>query len=370
MWNSNEANNGQELYFCGNLFDCYLVTLGYGLREGGGVGDVFRATLGKRWLLDVSFYFVITCGMLNLIAGVIITTFGQLRENKGRQMEDTTGVCFICSIDKQIFDRASAEPEGFKTHVKIDHNIWNYLYFIFLLWEQDKDDDDGMEQYVRRAIDADEIIWFPLNKAIRLNQAATEEEIILQDIDTKLRVVENNLSKKLANFQTELNSVMEQLSTATKLEYKRGEVKSSIAEYLISQSSIEKLIDDGAESVIEKELLNEGVEEDEKESADEYSADSEVDEDGDFQDFVPLDDVNESTLDGAENDLSLTGGESDPRNHQLVEVSSLDSSMESASEVLPVHNIENEDDMETEGSLFDTFACQLIIIFSNYYLRG
>jgi hypothetical protein len=44
--------------------------------------------------------------------------------------------------------------------------------------------------------------------------------------------------------------------------------------------------------------------------------------------------------------------------------------MESASEVLPVHNIENEDEMETEGSLFDTFACQFIIIFINYYHRG
>lgn len=309
-----------------------------------------------RWLMDETYFLLMIVMLLNIIFGIIIDTFSSLRAAKEARELDTEEVCFICGIDKQIFDRASDEPDGFQTHVKLDHNMWNYLYFIFLLWEQDKDDDDGMEQYVRRAIDADEIIWFPLNKAIRLNQAATEEEIILQDIDTKLRVVETNLSKKLANFQTELNSLMEQLSTATKLEYKRGEVKSSIAEYLISQSSIEKLIDDGAESVIEKELLNEGVEEDEKESADEYSADSEVDEDGDFQNFVPIDDVNESTLDGAENDLSLMGDESYPRNHQLVEVSSLDSSMESASEVLPVHNIENEDEMETEGSLFHTFA--------------
>jgi inositol 1,4,5-triphosphate receptor type 3 len=65
---------------------------------------------------------------------------------------DTLEVCFICGINKQVFDRASDEPEGFKTHIKVDHNMWNYLYFIFMLWEQDKDDDDGLEQYVRRAI--------------------------------------------------------------------------------------------------------------------------------------------------------------------------------------------------------------------------
>ena len=216
LWNANDANNGQELYFCGNLFDCYLVTLGYGLREGGGVGDLFRATLGKRWLLDVSFYFVITCGMLNLIAGVIITTFGQLRENKGRQMLDTTGVCFICSIDKQVFDRASSEPEGFKTHVKIDHNIWNYLYFIFLLWEQDKDDDDGMEQYVRRAIEANEIAWFPLNKAIRLDAAKGGDDLFNMKLRKSINQIESSIGSKMEKFQTTLTVVLEQMNQVLK----------------------------------------------------------------------------------------------------------------------------------------------------------
>lgn len=318
-----------------------------------------------RWLMDETYFLLVIIMLLNIIFGIIIDTFSSLRAAKEARELDTEEVCFICGIDKQIFDRASDEPDGFQTHVKLDHNMWNYLYFIFLLWEQDKDDDDGMEQYVRRAIDADEIVWFPLNKAIRLNQAATEEEVILLDIDTKLRVVENNLSKKLANFQAELNSLMEQLSMATKLECKSGEVKSSIAEFLISQSTIEKQVDDGAESVIEKELLNENLEVDEKESADEYgfdAIDSEIDEDDDLQNFVPLDDLNESTVDRAEYELSLAGGESNPRVHQILEVSSLDSSMESASEVLPVHNIENEEeDMETEGYLFGN------IYFVNVY---
>lgn len=67
----------------------------------------------------------------------------------------------------QVFDRASDQPEGFRTHVRVDHNMWNYLSFIFLLWEQDKDDDDGLEQYVRRAIAAHDIAWFPMNKVSR-----------------------------------------------------------------------------------------------------------------------------------------------------------------------------------------------------------
>jgi len=192
------------------------VTLGYGLREGGGVGDVFRTTLGKRWLLDVSFYLAISLGMLNLIAGVIITTFGQLRENKGIRVADTVGVCFICNIDKQVFDRASVEPEGFKTHVKVDHNMWNYMYFIFLLWEQDNDDDDGMEQYVRRAIAANEIVWFPLNKAIRLDAASGHDDSLTAGMRKNIAQTETNIGNRLEKFQTNLTIVLEQLNQALK----------------------------------------------------------------------------------------------------------------------------------------------------------
>ena len=104
--------------------------------------------------------------LLNVIFGIIIDTFGSLRNAKAVRERDTSELCFICGIEKQIFDRASDEPNGFLTHIKIDHNMWNYLYFIVLLWEQDKDDDDGLELYVRRAIEADEITWFPIRKAM------------------------------------------------------------------------------------------------------------------------------------------------------------------------------------------------------------
>ncbi|KAJ1388392.1 hypothetical protein B484DRAFT_307600, partial [Ochromonadaceae sp. CCMP2298] len=106
----------EDQLFCHTLYGCYKVALGYGLRMAGGVGDVFNPTVGRRWPLDVTFFFIVNVGMLNLIAGVIITTFGQLREEQARVDADTSGVCFICGINKQVFDRASDEPDGFQTH--------------------------------------------------------------------------------------------------------------------------------------------------------------------------------------------------------------------------------------------------------------
>jgi hypothetical protein len=173
-------------------------------------------TIGTRWVLDQAYYLLVILVLLNIIFGIIIDTFGSLRLDKLQRAEDTLNVCFICGIEKQIFDRASDEPDGFKTHIKLDHNMWNYLYFIFLLWEQDKDDDDGLEQYVRRAIAANEITWFPLHKAIRLDQAASEEESLLNDLKRKIKASESSVARKLDKFQTEINVVLENLTQTLK----------------------------------------------------------------------------------------------------------------------------------------------------------
>jgi hypothetical protein len=197
--------------FCSSFFGCFKVTLGYGLLMGGGVGDIFNVSVGQRWLLDISYFFIVNIGMLNLITGVIITTFGQLRENKARRVEDTLGVCFICGIDKQVFDHASSESDGFRTHIKIDHNMWNYLYFIFMLWEQDRDDDDGLEQYVRKAIDANEITWFPLHKAMRLERVASKAEVLRKDLCESVKQTENNVAAKFDDFQSEVSTLLHEL---------------------------------------------------------------------------------------------------------------------------------------------------------------
>jgi hypothetical protein len=150
--------------------------------------------------------------------GMIIDTFGSLRAQKMVRMKDTLEVCFICNIDKQVFDRAADESEGFKTHVKVDHNIWNYLYFIFLLWEQDRDDDDGLEQYVRRAIDADEITWFPLNKAMRLESVANQSEIVRKELAETIQTTQENVLVKLNDFQSDVQVMLNQLLSTLKQE--------------------------------------------------------------------------------------------------------------------------------------------------------
>lgn len=100
-------------------------------------------------------------------SGITIDSFVALRAKLEKRILDTTERCFICGIEKNTFNR-TLDRDAFRQHTQDDQNLWNYVYFIIFIWEQDKDDDDGFEWFTRRCIDDNDLTWFPMNKAIRL----------------------------------------------------------------------------------------------------------------------------------------------------------------------------------------------------------
>ena len=52
-------------------------------------------------------------------------------------------------LERDKFDNKTV---SFEEHIKSEHNIWNYLYFIVLLREKNKTDYTGPESYVVRMI--------------------------------------------------------------------------------------------------------------------------------------------------------------------------------------------------------------------------
>ncbi len=45
------------------------------------------------------------------------------------------------------------------------------------IWQQDEDDDDGLERYVRKCIDSKGLILFPMNKASRWTEHEEKGDI-------------------------------------------------------------------------------------------------------------------------------------------------------------------------------------------------
>jgi hypothetical protein len=81
---------------------CIVTTLNQGLRNGGGIGDVLRSPSNReplfpfRVIYDMLFFFIVIIIVLNLIFGVIIDTFANLRSEKQQKEEVIKNSCFIC----------------------------------------------------------------------------------------------------------------------------------------------------------------------------------------------------------------------------------------------------------------------------------
>lgn len=93
---------------CMSLLHCYFSTLLYGLRFGGGIGEIGTTTMEAwnqqnyyiKFFFDIAFFLLITTIILNVVFGIIIDSFAQLREESMFVAEDIKNKCFMCNIDR------------------------------------------------------------------------------------------------------------------------------------------------------------------------------------------------------------------------------------------------------------------------------
>ena len=200
--------------FCETVWKCFKDHLFWGI--GGDIGDDHSSlNTGDRYVLDIG-YFLLMFIMLNIVGGIMIDTFSELRTLMIERIHETENFCFICGIENVTFDRSIGRG-AFKHHISQCHHMWDYLKFIIYIWEQDKDDDDGLEQYVRRCIEANDISWFPINKSLDLviDEEATEGDLLKQQWEMELTSFEKatqNLAKSLqVDFMSKAVPIQEEL---------------------------------------------------------------------------------------------------------------------------------------------------------------
>ncbi|KAG1683402.1 Inositol 1,4,5-trisphosphate receptor [Nymphon striatum] len=164
---------------CDSLIMCIVTTLNQGLRNGGGIGDVLRKPsrneplFAARVVYDLLFFFIVIIIILNLIFGVIIDTFADLRSEKQQKEEILKNTCFICGLDRSLFDNKTV---SFEEHMKCEHNMWHYLFFIVLVKVKDPTEFTGPESYVYEMINDNNLDWFPRMRTMSLAAVDVEGE--------------------------------------------------------------------------------------------------------------------------------------------------------------------------------------------------
>ncbi|XP_011161060.1 inositol 1,4,5-trisphosphate receptor isoform X2 [Solenopsis invicta] len=175
---------------CDSLVMCIVTTLNQGLRNGGGIGDILRAPSSveplfvARVIYDLLFFFIVIIIVLNLIFGVIIDTFADLRSEKQQKELILKNTCFICGLNRSAFDNKTV---SFEEHIKHEHNMWHYLYFIVLVKVKDPTEFTGPESYVYAMVKDRNLEWFPRLRAKSLAADEGEgEQVELRSLQSQL----------------------------------------------------------------------------------------------------------------------------------------------------------------------------------------
>ncbi|EAR83298.2 MIR domain protein (macronuclear) [Tetrahymena thermophila SB210] len=208
---------------CDNLLTCYSVIFDYMYKNDGGITsffapngpDDFLEYYGANYSLDwlslwnFLYFFIIITLLFSIVTGIIIDTFGLLRDEEDQKKRNKKDSCLICSIDRAIIDKVSPHNQGFQHHIDVEHNLWNYIFYISYLKEKNRNYMLGAESEIYQKVKIKDISWFPLNRSLSVNQnQETNEEI-------------DNLNKKIVNMESKLSIILQEILKNTKVSNKR-----------------------------------------------------------------------------------------------------------------------------------------------------
>ncbi|XP_047390439.1 inositol 1,4,5-trisphosphate receptor type 1 isoform X3 [Sciurus carolinensis] len=217
-----EETEQDKEHTCETLLMCIVTVLSHGLRSGGGVGDVLRKPskeeplFAARVIYDLLFFFMVIIIVLNLIFGVIIDTFADLRSEKQKKEEILKTTCFICGLERDKFDNKTVT---FEEHIKEEHNMWHYLCFIVLVKVKDSTEYTGPESYVAEMIQERNLDWFPRMRAMSLVSSDSEgEQNELRNLQEKLE----STMKLVTNLSGQLSELKDQMTEQRKQKQRIG----------------------------------------------------------------------------------------------------------------------------------------------------
>ncbi|RHY34707.1 hypothetical protein DYB32_000719 [Aphanomyces invadans] len=240
FFNPNDSTDDDtHIEYCSTLMDCFLTVVHRGLISGGGIGDYLTSGLNHppninvrteywlRILYDLSFFVLVIVLLLNIIFGITIDTFGDLRTETNEREDLKRNQCFVCGLPRDVFDNHYMQlgiSNGFEKHITEDHNMWNYLYFIVHLQSLSLIECTGPEAYVKCLLEKDDVSWFPQSMAkclAKSNEQSTEHDLL--EIKGQLKALSSQVAPSCVAYEADKKS------SAWSLEPNKSEAEDRIA---------------------------------------------------------------------------------------------------------------------------------------------
>lgn len=201
---SKADENPDQGYYCNWMYICYLTLYDQTNKEPGGIGsflDFFNQNAlfenNYRSLYDITFKLLVPIVLLSIVKGVIVDTFGSLRELDQKKAEDMESKCFICGIPRESFDKIRTKT--FAEHIKSSHNMWDYVHLIVYLQQKNVTEHNGEELYVYENFLKKKYDWIPSKRCLEIDDS--EEADINQRINEQLQESRKKISELRQGYQ-------------------------------------------------------------------------------------------------------------------------------------------------------------------------
>jgi len=208
---------------CDSVYSCFLYSVNLGLRNGGGIGDSMALLelddpkFGAKLIFDISYFMLVNIVSLNIIFGIIIDTFAELRDAQNTRDDDLINVCFICGYGRDVFEK---EGISFDKHIKFDHNPIQYINFLIYLRQKPQDEFDGTEEFVYTQYIKRKTNWVPIGNTnfIRLDEDDDTEAKIDNLNDAMEKQVErcDRVKELFSEVNKEVNYATKKVNTLQK----------------------------------------------------------------------------------------------------------------------------------------------------------
>lgn len=86
---------------------------------------------GVRIISDFVFNFIVGILLIEIFSGILTDTFAKIRSEQEELTNILESRCFVC-------DKESNKLPNFKHHTQFEHNLWDYVVYLFTLIYSDE----------------------------------------------------------------------------------------------------------------------------------------------------------------------------------------------------------------------------------------
>eukprot|EP00937_MAST-01D_sp_MAST-1D-sp2_P000696 g696.t1 len=177
-----------------------------------------EGAFAARFLFDVLFFITFIVLLLNMIFGIIVDKFGQLRDEQAERDKMHRELCFICGIKKADEDAKGllrGEHNAFQNHIDKKHSYWSYFNMFIYLLAKNETEYTGADTFLSDQLSELGVDWLPLRE--KADQEAGAQESSQQG---KVTSAHTSVERKLAELEKKIekqDEMLKQILSALRL---------------------------------------------------------------------------------------------------------------------------------------------------------